>query len=173
VPQPLQPEPPLSLLSSDGAKGSAVPRTFPGNVFDEAEQAGRVGFPRDKGESGCRTVKVGHPNGAPQIPPLRFAPVGMTNRRGLLKRGRQLLGAGRLFNRQPASPSTAIIFCRESKKVGFPRDKGESGCKTVKVGHLHWVSRTETWRRSFLDANQTERPRHRPMVQKASAMVTK
>jgi hypothetical protein len=25
---------------------------------------------------------VGHPNGAPQIPPLRFAPVGMTNRRG-------------------------------------------------------------------------------------------
>jgi hypothetical protein len=42
---------------------------------------------------------VGHPNGAPQIPPLRFhgkpgqvAPVGMTNRRGLLKRGRQLLG---------------------------------------------------------------------------------
>jgi hypothetical protein len=67
----------------------------------------KVGFPRDKGESGCKTVKVGHPNGAPQIPPLRFhgkpgqvAPVGMTNRRGLLKRGRQLLGAGRLFNRQ-------------------------------------------------------------------------
>ena len=29
-------------------------------------------------------INVGHPNGAPQIPPLRFAPVGMTNRRGSL-----------------------------------------------------------------------------------------
>jgi hypothetical protein len=37
-------------------------------------------------EGGCRTVSVRHPNGAPQIPPLRFAPVGMTKRRGLLKR---------------------------------------------------------------------------------------
>ena len=35
-------------------------------------------------ESGCRTVDLGHPNGAPQIPPFHFA-VGMTERRGWLK----------------------------------------------------------------------------------------
>jgi hypothetical protein len=29
-------------------------------------------------------INMGHPNGATQIPPLRFAPVGMTNRRGLV-----------------------------------------------------------------------------------------
>ncbi|MEA2260540.1 MAG: hypothetical protein QOJ51_3365 [Acidobacteriaceae bacterium] len=55
---------------------------------------GASGFPEMTKEKVVQNGKVGHPNGAPQIPPLRFAPVGMTNRRGLLKGKGQLLGAG-------------------------------------------------------------------------------
>jgi hypothetical protein len=47
---------------------------------------------------GCGPVGVGHTDGAPQIPPLRFASVGMTTRRGLLKGEDFCQGTGRLFD---------------------------------------------------------------------------
>jgi hypothetical protein len=61
--------------------------------------------------------------------------------------------------------------CRSTQEVGC---KGLENRNSYSSGHyLHWVRRTENWRRSFLDANQTERRRHRTMVHKVSAMVTK
>src|SRR5882757_4022058 len=81
-------------------------------------------------ESGCRTVSVRHPNGAPQIPPLRFAPVGMTKRRGLLK------GRGPWPRDTSSSPTQKSVLRYSFLQILDVSQQSTPVIKPVAAGHI-------------------------------------
>jgi hypothetical protein len=80
----------------DGAVGPDFMRNQDG---DSQVACGRSQY-HVKGVVVVTTVKVGYPNGAQRIPSLRFAPVGMTNRSGLLRGEDRRQGTGWWWTRR-------------------------------------------------------------------------